>query len=348
MKRKLWIWGGASFALLLLSATAALSIGAVPIPLMHVWKIMLHQIPGLGDRIAADWNAASEQIIWRVRLPRVVLGMLVGAALGLAGAAFQGVLRNPLADPYTLGVSSGASVGAAFLILFGLQYALFGQWTVPVVAFLTGMLSLGTVLLLARTDGKLRMETVLLSGVVMQAFLGAFVSLMVAMSKQVINEIIFWLMGSLALRGWSYSVVLLPYLALGAAILLGYGRAMNLFALGERQAAHLGVHVERTKLIVLLVSTLITAAAVSVSGVIAFVGLLIPHLLRLLVGPDYRLLLPLSLIGGAVYVLWADTIARTLLSPTELPLGIVTAFMGAPFFAYLLRRNKRGMTSSGG
>ncbi|CAG7633278.1 FecCD family ABC transporter permease [Paenibacillus allorhizosphaerae] len=347
MKRKLWIWGGASFALLLLSATAALSIGAVPIPLIHVWKIMLHPVPGLGDWIAADWNVSSEQIIWRVRLPRVALGMLVGAALGVAGAAFQGVLRNPLADPYTLGVSSGASVGAAFLILFGLQYALFGQWTVPIIAFITGMLSLGTVLLLARTDGKLRIETVILSGVVMQAFLGALVSLMVAMSKQVINEIIFWLMGSLALRGWSYSLVLLPYLAVGAAILLGYGRAMNLFALGEKQAAHLGVGVERTKLIVLLVSTLITAAAVSVSGVIAFVGLLIPHLLRLMVGPDYRLLLPLSLIGGAIYVLWADTIARTLLSPTELPLGIVTAFMGAPFFAYLLRRNKRGMTSSG-
>ncbi|ALS23503.1 MULTISPECIES: FecCD family ABC transporter permease [Paenibacillus] len=341
MKRKLWIWGGAALALLVFAVSAAVSIGSVRIPFGHVWGIVLHQLPWIGERIQGDWSEASEQIVWRVRLPRVVLGILVGAALGLAGAAFQGVLRNPLADPYTLGVSSGASVGAAFLILFGLQYTLFGEWTVPAVAFLTGVLSLCTVLLLARTDGKLRKETVILSGVVMQAFLGAFVSLMVAMSDQVINEIIFWLMGSLALRGWTYSLVLLPYLAAGSAVLLCYGRSMNLFALGERQAAHLGVHIERTKLIVLMASTLITAAAVSVSGVIAFVGLLVPHLLRLMIGPDYRLLLPLSLIGGAIYVLLADTLARTLLSPTEIPLGVVTAFMGAPFFAYLLRRKKR-------
>lgn len=343
MKRKLWIWGGGAIVLLLLSATAALSVGSVNVPFGHVWGILLHQLPWPGERIPETWSVASEQIIWKVRLPRVALGLLVGAALGLAGAAFQGVLRNPLADPYTLGVSSGASVGASFLILFGLQFSLLGEWSVPVVAFATGTLTLSAVLLLARTEGKLRMETVILSGVVMQAFLGSFVSLMVSMSKQVINEIVFWMMGSLALRGWSYSLILLPYLAVGAAILLGFGRAMNLFALGERQAAHLGVHVERTKLVVLIASTLITAAAVSVSGVIAFVGLLVPHLLRLLVGPDYRLLLPMSLIGGAIYVVLADTLARTLLSPTEIPLGVVTAFMGAPFFAYLLRRRKRAI-----
>ncbi|TVY07676.1 FecCD family ABC transporter permease [Paenibacillus cremeus] len=342
MRRKLWIWGGAALALLVLSATVALSIGTVSVPLVHVWEILLHRIPGWGERIPVEWNVAAEQIVWRVRLPRMVLGILVGAALGLAGASFQGVLRNPLADPYTLGVSSGASAGAAFLILFGLQLAWFGMWTVPVVAFGTGALTLGAVLLLARTDGKLRMETVILSGVVMQAFLGAFVSLMVALSKQVINEILFWTMGSLALRGWSYSLVLLPYLAVGTLVLLSCGRAMNVFALGEKQAAHLGVNVERTKLVVLVAATLMTAAVVSVSGVIAFVGLLVPHLLRLIVGPDYRLLLPLSLVGGAIYVLCADTIARMALSPTELPLGVVTAFMGAPFFAYLLRRSRRG------
>lgn len=334
------LWGGAAFALLLAAVTVSLSVGSVQVPLVHVWKILLHPLPGMEGRFEVDWQSSSEQIVWKVRLPRVVLGMLVGAALGLAGAAFQGVLRNPLADPYTLGVSSGASVGASFLILFGLQY-IFGEWSVPAVAFGTGAITLVIVLLLARADGKLRIETVILAGVVMQAFLSAMVSLMVSMSKQVINEIIFWLMGSLALRGWSYTLILLPYLAIGGVVLLGYGRAMNLFALGERQAAHLGVHVERTKLIVLIASTFMTAAAVSVSGVIAFVGLLVPHLLRLIVGPDYRLLLPLSVIGGAIYVLLADTLARTLLSPTEIPLGVVTAFLGAPFFAYLLKRRKR-------
>jgi len=340
MKRRLLLWGGAGIALLLLSATAALSIGTVRVPFMHVWGIVAHHVPGVGSGLEPYWTEAEEQIIWKVRLPRVALGLLIGAALGVSGAAFQGVLRNPLADPYTLGVSSGASVGAAFLILFGYQY-LFGPWTVPAVAFATGTLSLVTVLALARTHGKMPLETVILSGVVMQAFLGSFVSFMVSLSDQAINEIIFWIMGSLALRGWSYTAVLLPYLAIGGAILLSYGRAMNLLALGERQAAHLGVRVERTKLIVLAASTLVTAAAVSVSGVIAFVGLIIPHLLRLAMGPDYRLLLPMSLLGGAVYVVLADTLARTLLAPTEIPLGVVTALLGAPFFAWLLHRSKR-------
>ncbi|WP_240421430.1 FecCD family ABC transporter permease [Paenibacillus periandrae] len=341
MKQKLLIWGGAGMLLLLLAITLSLSIGTVQLPLLQVWGIVAHQLPWIGDHISVNWEASSEQIVWRVRFPRVVLGVLVGASLGVAGAAFQGVLRNPLADPYTLGVSSGAAVGASFLILFGLQFSLLGIWTIPAVAFGTGMASLLTVLLLARMDGKLQIETVILSGVVMQAFLGAFVALMVSMSKQVVNEIVFWLMGSLTLRGWSYSLILLPYLVFGALLLLLYGRAMNLLSLGEAQAAHMGVNVERTKLTVLIAATLVTAAAVSVSGVVAFVGLIVPHLLRLLVGPDYRLLLPLSLIGGALYVLCADTLGRMLLSPTEIPLGVVTAFLGAPFFVYLLRKSRR-------
>ncbi|GIP38785.1 corrinoid ABC transporter permease [Paenibacillus sp. J31TS4] len=275
-----------------------------------------------------------------VRMSRVVLAMVVGAALALAGAGFQAVLRNPLADPYTLGVASGASVGAAFLILFGLQTAL-GAWTVPLVAFTTGMLTLAFVFRLASTQGKAGLETLLLAGIVVQAFLGAMVSFMVSLSNSVVNEIVFWMMGSLSMRGWGFTQVLLPYLVAGAAILLGYGRPMNLLALGERQAAHLGIHVERTKLIVLTVSTLLTAAAVSVTGVIGFVGLVVPHLVRLVVGPDYRLILPLSLLTGSVYVLAADTIARMALSPKELPLGVVTALIGAPFFAYLLAKQKK-------
>ncbi|PZE20378.1 FecCD family ABC transporter permease [Paenibacillus xerothermodurans] len=343
MKRKLLLWGGAGLLLLFLSVTVSLSVGSVHVPLAQVWSILAHHLPWVGEWVPARWEPATEQIIWRVRLPRVLLGLLVGAALGVAGTAFQGVLRNPLADPFTLGVSSGAAVGAAFLILFGLQFALFGAWTIPIVAFTTGAMSLVAVLLLARTNGKLKMETVLLSGVVMHSFLGSFISLMVASSKGVVNEIVFWMMGSLSLRGWTYSLVLLPYLAVGVVVLLTFGRAMNLFALGESQAAHLGVRVERTKLVVLTAATLITAAAVSVSGVVAFVGLIVPHLLRILMGPDYRLLLPLSLLGGAVYVLWADTLARTMLGAAEIPLGVVTAFLGAPFFAYLLRRNKRAL-----
>jgi iron complex transport system permease protein len=341
MKRKLMIWGGVGVVLLLLSILMSLSLGTVRLPVLQIASILGQHIPLFGGQIDVSWPQSSEQIIMKVRLPRVLLGILVGAALSVAGAAFQGVLRNPLADPYTLGVSSGASVGAAFLIYFGLQYAWFGQWSIPVVAFGTGLISLLLVLKLAQIDGKLKMETLILSGVVMQAFLGAIVSFMVSISNQVINEIVFWLMGSLAMRGWSYAWTMLPYLIIGFVVLVSYARPLNLLALGERQAAHLGVQVERTKLIVLIVATLITAAAVSVAGVIGFVGLIVPHLVRLMVGPDYRLIMPLSAIGGGFYVLWADTLARTLLSPTEIPLGVITAFLGAPFFAYLLHKDKK-------
>lgn len=341
MRRKLVVWGGAGFALLLLSAVISLSLGSAKLPLSHVWSILIHHIPGVGAQVNVNWAQSSEQIVMNVRLPRVLLAVLVGACLSLAGAGFQGVLRNPLADPYTLGVASGAAVGAAFLILFGFHTILLGKWTIPMVAFVTGLVSLIVVIRLANVQGKYQLETIILSGVVVQAFLGSIVSFMVSLSDKVINEIVFWLLGSLALRGWSFMLVLIPYLAVGLLLLLSYGRTLNVFALGERQAAHLGVNVQRTRLVVLIVSTLITAAAVSIVGTIGFVGLVVPHLVRLMVGPDYRLLLPLTAIFGGIYVLWADTIARTLLSPTEIPLGVVTAFLGAPFFAYLLRKNKR-------
>jgi iron complex transport system permease protein len=345
MKKKLLLWGGAGMLLLLLSIVISLSMGSARLPISHVWLILLHHIPFVGDWVQVQWPESSEQIIVKVRFPRIMLGILVGGCLSLAGAGFQGVLRNPLADPYTLGVASGSSVGAAFLILFGLQFALFGQWTIPIVAFTTGLISLWVVFRLANFNGKFQMETIILSGVVISAFLGAIVSFMVSMSTRVVNEILFWLMGSLALRGWSHSVVVLPYLIVGLIVLTAYARSLNLFALGERQASHLGVSVERTKRWVLVVSTLLTAAAVSVSGVVGFVGLITPHLVRLIVGPDYRLIVPLSMIAGGIYVLWADTIARMALSPTEIPLGVVTAFLGAPFFGYLLNKHKKTMKS---
>lgn len=341
MKRQLATWGGAGIILLLLSIVLSISLGSATLPLSHTWQILCYHIPGLKLMIDPQWAVSSEQIIMKVRFPRIVLAMLVGACLSIAGTGFQGVLRNPLADPFTLGVASGASVGAAFIILFNLQYILFGQWTIPLISFITAMLSLIAVLKLASAQGKLQVETVILAGVVIQAFLGAAVSFMVAISQDALNDIVFWMMGSLKMRGWSFSLTILPYFLLGTIVLLGYGRTLNLFALGERRAAHLGVHVERTKWIILIVATLIAAAAVSVSGVIGFVGLIIPHLLRLLVGPDYRLILPLSIIYGALYVLWADTIARLVISPLEIPLGVVTAFLGAPFFAYLLNKHKK-------
>lgn len=333
--------GAVGILLLLISVAGSLAVGSVHMPIGEIVRILLHHIPGVGAWFPATWDDASAQIMIKVRLPRVMLALFVGASLGTAGTAFQGVLRNPLADPYTLGVSSGASVGAALLVTFHLQFVLLGQWSIPVVAFVTAVTSLWITLLMARHQGKMAIETLILSGVVVNAFLGALVSFMIAMSKETVNSILYWTMGSLALRGWSFVSIIAPFFLSAFLVLCMYARSLNLLSLGERQAAHLGLHVERTKWIVLLIATLTTAAAVSVSGVIGFVGLVVPHMLRLMMGPDHRLLIPMSAIGGAIYVMWADTIARSVLAPTEIPLGVVTAFVGAPFFAYLLIRSKK-------
>lgn len=340
MSKKLAGYGGVGIILLVLTLLICLGIGSVKLPVKDIVMILVHRLPWMGDTVTPTWSPSFEQILIKVRLPRIVLGMLVGAALAVAGSGFQGVLRNPLADPYTLGVSSGSAVGASVLIFYGLQYSLFGIWTLPLVAFVAGVITLWGVLTLAREGGKIPTNSLILSGVVMQSFLGAIVSFLSAMSNKTINEIIFWTMGSLSLRGWSYTAILFPYLLIGLIFVWSRARSLNLLSLGERQAAHLGLHVERLKISVLLVSTLLTAAAVSVSGIIGFVGLVIPHMIRLIVGPDYRLIVPLSAIAGGIFMVLADMVARSLLAPTEIPLGVVTAFVGAPFFAYLLYRNK--------
>lgn len=341
LKNKFYFWGGMGLFLLILSMVVSLSIGSAQLAFREVWGILLKQVPIIGKHISVSWKSSAEQIILKVRLPRVILAILVGASLSIAGAGFQGVLRNPLADPYTLGVSAGASVGAALVITFGLQTTLLGIWTIPAAAFATGLISLLIVLWLANIQGQYNLETLILSGVVVSAFLSSFVSFMVSMSDKVINQIVFWMMGSLSFQGWEFIKVLLPGLVLGLIALIAYSRTLNIFALGERQAAHLGVNVKRTRLAILVISTFITAASVSIVGTVGFVGLVVPHFVRLLVGPDNRILVPLSAIFGGIFVLWADTIARTLLSPTEIPLGVITAFLGAPFFAYLLRKNKQ-------
>ncbi|MFS0727941.1 FecCD family ABC transporter permease [Paenibacillus sp. 1P07SE] len=346
MRIRLYIFGGAAMLLLGASILASLSIGSAGFPLAQVWSILLHQLPWYGAA-ESPWTKLEEAVIVQVRLSRVLLAILVGACLALAGAGFQGILRNPLADPYTLGVASGSSVGAAFLILFGMQHVI-GLWSIPIVAFCTGLMTMFAVFWLARSQGAMGIETLILSGVVIQAFLSAFVSYMVSLSQGVVNEILFWLMGSLSKRNWGHVQLLLPFVAAGLPFLVYYARHLNLLAMGERHAAHLGMRVERTKITVLVASTLLTAAAVSVSGVIGFVGLVVPHIIRLMVGPDYRLIVPLSAIGGGIYVLWADTLARTITSPKEIQLGIVTAFIGAPFFAYLLKRRKTGMREEAG
>lgn len=333
--------GVIGLVILLVSLTLCVGFGTVHVPASEIISILLHRIAWLGSFITPDWDIAAEQIVLQVRLPRVILGLIVGASLAIAGASFQGVLQNPLADPFTLGVSSGSAAGAAILIFFGWQFSIIGIFTLPLVAFVMGAGTLWIVMWLAKENGKMPINSLILAGVVMQAFLGAIVSFLTVMSKKTVNEILFWTMGSLSLRGWSYIYILLPYLLGCGLFLWSKARTMNVLSLGEQQAAFTGVDVERTKWQILFAATLLTSAAVSVSGIIGFVGLVVPHMLRLLIGPDYRLIIPLSAIGGGVFMMWSDLAARSLLAPTEIPLGVVTAFFGAPFFAYLLYNNKK-------
>lgn len=312
----------------------AVGIGAVGVPAREVVGIIWGELSGSLTGPAAP----AETIILQVRLPRILLGFLIGASLSVAGTAFQGLLRNPLADPYTIGVSSGAAVGATAALLFFPGAA--SGFIIPLCGFAGALLALFTVYSLGSVGGRLPVVTVLLAGVVVSSFLSAVISLGMLFAGEQMRNIFFWLAGGLGQKGWSLLTLVIPYFTIGLAVLLYLARDLNLILLGEEDALSLGVEVERTKRWVLIAASLITAGAVSVSGMIGFVGLIVPHAMRILVGPDHRYLFPASLFGGGIFLVAADTFARTIISPAEIPVGIVTAFLGAPFFIYLLRRHR--------
>lgn len=333
---RLGLWCFVLGLLLTLSMAVSISVGSAEIRLVDVWSTLT------GRGITSGSHSFTEAIIREIRLPRVVMAALVGAALAAAGTVFQGLLRNPLADPYILGVSSGAAVGAAIAIFTAWGVGWLGRWTVPLWAFVLGAVALACVLGLSRVGNRMRRETLILSGVVVQAFFGAILTYVIAtVSAQEMQRIQYWLMGSVALRDWSHAMVVVPFLVGGLLLAWLHTRSLNLFALGERPAAHVGISVERVRLVLLVTATLMTAAAVSVAGTIGFVGLVIPHLMRMLAGSDHRVLLPVASLAGAVFLVWADTVARTVMEPRELPIGVVTALIGAPFFAWQLRRHTR-------
>lgn len=281
-------------------------------------------------------------IVLNIRLPRVILAGLVGASLAIAGAAFQGLLRNPLADPYTLGVSSGASVGAVLTLFFQLSIPLIGSFTLPLLSILFSWATIFLVLAFARKiERSMRVETIILTGIIFSSFLGAFISLMIALTGDELRQIIGWLLGSVSMRGWEYIRIILPFFVLGSIILIFNAKELNAMSFGEERAHHLGVNVQKRKLIILTAGSILTGAAVAVSGTIGFVGLVIPHLSRLLWGPDHRHLLPLSILTGSGFLILADLISRTIISPTELPIGVITALIGAPVFALILLQRKR-------
>ncbi|MBT1185900.1 iron ABC transporter permease [Streptomyces sp. CJ_13] len=321
---------------LLVIALLSAGVGAYEIPTGDVLASAQHRM-GLGG---AALDRVGESVLWNVRLPRVVLALLVGSSLGCAGALMQGVFGNPLAEPGVIGISAGAAVGAVASIGLGLSF--FGNWTITVCAFVSGLVTVGSVYLLSRSGGKTEVVALILTGIAVNAFAGALIGLFVffADSGQV-NQITFWQLGSLAQATWPKVLAVLPCALAGLLVAPFYAGRLDLLALGERPARHLGIEVERLRLALILVVALLTAAAVAVAGVITFVGLLVPHLLRMANGPGHRFLVPGSALAGAVVLLAGDLAARTIAAPAELPLGVLTALIGSPFFFWLLRRTRR-------
>jgi iron complex transport system permease protein len=325
---------------LILSLLLGISLGSVSVPMGTIIQIIGAKLFGFIPLYHVDPMYTS--IVLDIRLPRVLLSGLVGASLAITGAAFQGLLRNPLADPYTLGVSSGASVGAVLTMFFQLSLPIAGGYTLPLLSILFSFITIFLVLAFARKIEKsMRVETIILTGIIFSSFLGALISLMIALTGDELKEIIGWLLGSVSMRGWEYINIILPFFLLGSAILLFNVKELNAMSFGEERAHHLGVNVQKRKLIILTAGSILTGAAVAVSGTIGFVGLVIPHFLRLLWGPDHKHLLPLSILTGSSFLILADLLSRTLISPTELPIGVITALIGAPVFGAILLHRKR-------
>ena len=321
-------------------ALFAVAWGSFSIPAGTIVRILWRRIWGIAD--GASWPQAWEVVILHVRLPRVLLAGLVGAALSQAGAVYQGLFKNPLADPYLIGVSSGAGLGATIAIACGLSFGWGTLGAVSVLAFVGALAATGSVYLLSRIGGRTSVVTLVLAGVALGAFFTSMQTFLMFQSQDAFHavHIVSWLMGSFSLSSWAKVSLLAPVLAVGGSCLWAFGHRLNVMQLDEEEAQRLGIPVERTRLLLIVVASLVTATAVAVGGIIGFVGLIVPHAVRLAWGPDHRFLLPMSALCGAAFLVVADGIARTLLGPAEIPVGVVTAFFGAPFFLYLLRRRR--------
>jgi iron complex transport system permease protein len=322
-------------------AVIAISTGSSQVSFATTISVILSQIPFLN--IPETWGGNIETIVMNIRMPRVILAGVSGAALAVAGATYQGLFRNPLADPYLVGVSQGAALGAVIGFLIPISSKLWSLNIVSLFAFIGGLGAVFIVYSLGKVGKSLPMTTLILAGVALGSFLTAIMSYLLITSDESMHGIYSWILGGFSAPEWSQVWVAVPIITLGSLFICLFGRSLNVMQLDEEQAQQLGINVEMTKRILLVVATLITAAAVCFGGIIGFVGIIIPHAVRLIWGPDFRFLLPLSIVSGSIFLILADLLSRTLLSPTEIPLGIVTAFFGAPFFMYLLRRKKKAV-----
>ena len=318
-----------SLLFLLFAIVLSLAIGSVFISPTELWKILR----GVGEEKFAF-------IIWNIRLPRTVLIALTGAALSGSGASYQGLFRNPLADPFLIGVASGAGLGAVIAMSIQWPYSFWGLMAIPAAAFISALLTVFIVYFLARVGQTIPTTNLILAGVAFSSFATSLTSFLMLRSTNEVRRALGWLLGGASQAGWTAILAMLPYLVIGLGILIFFGYQLNLLQFGDDQAQQMGLNVTRTKTILLIASSLATAAAVAFSGIIGFIGLVVPHVMRLWFGADYRRLIPLSIISGASALLISDIIARIILTPQEIPVGIITALAGAPFFLWVLRRVK--------
>jgi iron complex transport system permease protein len=328
----------ATVALVVATLGLAVMVGPYDIPPGQILASLVDRLPFVG--VGHALSAQQEVVLWQLRLPRAILGALVGAALALSGATYQGVFRNPLADPYLLGVAAGAGLGAT-VVIAGHFEAGWGPFdTVAAAAFVGALAGVAVTSLVGRGPGSAP-ATLLLAGVAVAAFLTALQTYIMQRSSDTLREVYTWILGRLGTSGWADVVLLAPYVAVCGAVILLHRRHLDVLRLGDDEAAAVGLDPARIRLTLVIAASLLAAAAVAVSGLISFVGLVVPHLIRLLAGSSYRTVLPLSALGGAAFLMLVDLSARTVASPAELPIGVITAFVGAPFFALVLWRNRQ-------
>lgn len=323
-------------ALLIGIIIIALHLGTIKVPvlggLQSIWQGL-----GIPVTVTNPLEPEQEAVLWYIRMPRILIGLMVGASLALAGAVMQGIFSNPLADPGIMGVSAGASLGAVIAISLGLTSL--GMFYMPMFAFIGAFAAVSITILLTMRGGRVETATLLLAGVAISMLLGAFTSgILTLMNEYRLREFLFWMVGGLDFRRWEHVFLAIGPFLIGTTILITFGRQLNVLVLGDTEAKVLGVPVMLYRLIFLFLASFITATAVCVSGAIGFVGLIIPHIVRILVGPDHRILLPVSALAGALFLVFCDTLGRVLASPSEIRVGIMTALLGAPYFLYLLRR----------
>ena len=321
-------------ALLLVSCVVSLGFGPARVPVDVVWQILLNKLFGIGDK---NWSAGQEHIVWLIRVPRMLLGALVGAGLALIGAVLQAVTRNPLADPHLLGVTSGATLGAVIVVLHVGEIV--GLLTLPIAAFIGALLSMILVLAIASRHGRLDSDRLLLCGVAVSFVMMAVANTLLFLGDhRASSAVLFWMLGGLGLARWELLAIPSASVLLGLVLLLGMARPLNALMAGEQTAVTLGLNARNVRLRVFLIASLMTGVLVALSGSIGFVGLMIPHIARRLVGAEHRRLLPVSALLGSVFLVWVDVAARTLIAPEDLPIGVATAAIGGLFFIGLMRK----------